>query len=591
MPSPGMTVENGALGSPMLGQSKDGWKSVFRFTNGSSKRLTMMGGSSLTVDTHTNGPAVSNGPSLTPGSALSGSRSSYNSSGTDSSGEAQPQRTLNRLQHKSSDALRKNSTPTNFQNKPLSPKGMGASASRFLRRVASAPNAKGLFARGNGSSTVKNGMLAPGSIAVPPVPQSQSASLETTRIANGLSDGPGKQPFRRTYSSNSIKVSQVYLVKEKKTEKLFAMKGKYVVTRPFLSKKEMIERRKIKRALTEQEILATSNHPFIVTLHHSFQSEEYLYFCMEYCMGGEFFRALQTRPGKCLPEDGSRFYAAEVTAALEYLHLMGFIYRDLKPENILLHQSGHIMLSDFDLAKQSNEPPTLPGMIHEPNGTPLVDTMSCTANFRTNSFVGTEEYIAPEVIAAEGHTAAVDWWTLGILIYEMIYATTPFKGQERNDTFQNIRMLPVHFKDNPKVSTAGKDCITRLLDKSERTRLGSRSGASEVKNHKWFAKINWGLLRNTRPPIVPSSSNGIDAVNFRHMKESHSLHLEDQDLSTPSTPSRGTSHHANGMSSTLILGIAGRSTSQLGIGAGGIPPTPDGMDAINGQGRFVWSLQ
>ena len=100
-----------------------------------------------------------------------------------------------------------------------------------------------------------------------------------------------------------------------------------------LSKKEMIERRKVKRALAEQEILATANHPFIVTLYHSFQSESYLYFCMEYCMGGEFFRALQSRPGKCLSEDAARFYAAEVTAALEYLHLMGFIYRDLKPES------------------------------------------------------------------------------------------------------------------------------------------------------------------------------------------------------------------------------------------------------------------
>jgi protein-serine/threonine kinase len=101
----------------------------------------------------------------------------------------------------------------------------------------------------------------------------------------------------------------------------------------------MIERKKIKRALTEQEILATANHPFIVTLHHSFQSEGYLYFCMEYCMGGEFFRALQTRPGKCLSEDGSRFYAAEVVAALEYLHLMGFIYRDLKPESKRVSQN------------------------------------------------------------------------------------------------------------------------------------------------------------------------------------------------------------------------------------------------------------
>ncbi|KAG6885354.1 serine/threonine protein kinase, AGC [Termitomyces sp. T159_Od127] len=363
----------------------------------------------------------------------------------------------------------------------LSPKSMGASASRFIRRVASAPNAKGLFSLGTRStSTTKNGLLAPADM-VPPLPSMVSSSLEHTdsleTVSSGSSRGrPSKPPpssyakprdcnadkvaFRRTYSSNSIKVRQVevgpssflklkllgkgdvgrvYLVREKKTDKLFAMK--------VLSKKEMIERKKIKRALTEQEILATANHPFIVTLYHSFQSEEYLYFCMDYCMGGEFFRALQTRPGKCLPEDGSRFYAAEVVAALEYLHLMGFIYRDLKPESkstrqsyhdILLHQSGHIMLSDFDLAKASGEPGGMPVMIQsDHNGTPMVDTMSCTANFRTNSFVGTEEYIAPEVIAAQGHTAAVDWWTLGILIYEMIRMQRVHHtaaGQEREDT-------------------------------------------------------------------------------------------------------------------------------------------------------------
>ncbi|KAJ4472312.1 AGC/RSK protein kinase [Lentinula aciculospora] len=628
---------------PGISSPTHSWRSVFRFANGSARKLSA-NSSSLTLDTSlaassAGGPPTPHtpNPSLTPASLVSDLRSSYNSSRTPSSdshrvtpnqltyhdppaksqsGILRPQHSVDALSSPARTRARTKSEkqrtalsriPGNSKSKtadpsqtsfsitppsasssrpvPLTSKSVGSSASRFIRRVASAPNAKGLFnlTSRTTSATIKNGLLAPAE-TVPPLPSSSTEhgtdSLETlssgssrdrlsrpdgfhgaslspstqTRVSNGQIEGPGKIAFRRTYSSNSIKVRQVevgpssflkikmlgkgdvgkvYLVREKKTDKLFAMK--------VLSKKEMIERKKIKRALTEQEILATANHPFIVTLYHSFQSEGYLYFCMEYCMGGEFFRALQARPGKCLPEEGARFYAAEVVAALEYLHLMGFIYRDLKPENILLHQSGHIMLSDFDLAKQFGDSGTAPAMVHsEQNGVPLINTMACTSNFRTNSFVGTEEYIAPEVIAAQGHTAAVDWWTLGILIYETIYATTPFKGEVRTDTFANIRMLPVHFRDAPKVSSAGKDCVTRLLDKNESTRLGSRSGASEVKQHKWFAKVNWGLLRNMKPPIVPSSSNGVDAVNFRHPKESHSLHLEEEESTSAQSTTSGT---------------------------------------------------
>ncbi|KAH9482853.1 Serine/threonine-protein kinase nrc-2 [Psilocybe cubensis] len=552
---------NGSPSShPSSPRAQSAWKSVFRFPNSSSKKLQSTG-SPVIVETQplpistqsgvTHIPVASSA-SLNP-AYLSDQRSSYNSSNTQSSdsngGLASPRNlymtprstsysyhtqpkstdalsvgtpsrqrqhtkserarpTLTKLQASSSRAppLTADPSQTSFlptpptpskprTNGPLSPRSVSASASRFIRRVASAPNAKGLFSMGGSkSATTKNGFLAPAD-TLPPIPPLMSSSLEqgqdsletvssgssrgrisrptpssgslnVVAAAHGLPPVPGKVAFRRTYSSNSIKVRQ---------------------------------------------------------------SEGYLYFCMEYCMGGEFFRALQTRPGKCLSEDGSRFYAAEVVAALEYLHLMGFIYRDLKPENILLHESGHIMLSDFDLAKQSTDPSNMPTMVHsETNGIPLVDTMTCTANFRTNSFVGTEEYIAPEVIAAQGHTAAVDWWTLGILIYEMIYATTPFKGQERQDTFHNIRYQTVQFRDTPKFSSAGKDCVARLLDKSERTRLGSKSGASEVKQHKWFAKTNWGLLRNTRPPIIPSKSNGLLAMNGRQLKESHSLHLEEQ---------------------------------------------------------------
>ncbi|KAG8931455.1 hypothetical protein FRC01_001279 [Tulasnella sp. 417] len=539
-------------------------------------------------------------------------------------------------------------SPTN--SPPAKASSASSAASRFIRRVASAPNAKRLFGPNSNSSTTKNGLLAPAEITpLPPLPNSPTtgahnsppgtaselgtASIDTlssksskggkalrppgtrparansvaalTSNTDGKSPkdpsayGPGgnltlspnaagqtpRQVFRRTYSSNSIKVKsvqvgpgsfqkvkllgrgdvgRVYLVREKKTDKLFAMK--------VLSKKEMIARKKIKRALAEQEILATANHPFIVTLYHSFQSDEYLYFCMEYCMGGEFFRALQTRPGKCLVEEDARFYAAEVTAALEYLHLMGFIYRDLKPENILLHQSGHIMLTDFDLAKQSGQAGGRPATVTqiEPGGVPLIDTKkasvldhlrlasrgriesSVLADHFPSSFT---EYIAPEVIKNLGHTSAVDWWTLGILIYEMIYATTPFKGAHRSATFANVMTLDVAFPEHPKVTKEGKECILRLLAKDETVRLGSQSGASEVKAHKWFAKINWGLLRNQTPPIVPAASNGIDAVNFRAMRESKSMDLDKHGDST-------------------IRGIAG---------AGSVPGTPglgpdDGID-------------
>lgn len=375
-----------------------------------------------------------------------------------------------------------------------------------------------------------------------------SAGAMASLQANGDNGNVNAKPrtqFRRTYSSNSIKVREVevgpnsfskvkmlgkgdvgkvYLVREKKTEKLFAMK--------VLSKKEMIKRNKVKRVMAEQEILSTSNHPFIVTLYHSFQSDDYLYLCMEYCMGGEFFRALQTRPGKCLPEEDARFYAAEVIAALEYLHLMGFIYRDLKPENILLHQSGHVMLSDFDLSARATRRGGAPAMIRQatPNSAPLVDTRSCIADLRTNSFVGTEEYIAPEVIKGCGHTSAVDWWTLGILIYEMIFATTPFKGSTRNATFSNVLRNEVTFPESIPISSFGKSLIRKLLIKDELKRMGSQSGASEVKQHKWFAPISWGLLRNLTPPIVPAYSNGLDAINFRTVRESKSLNLDDQNL-------------------------------------------------------------
>ncbi|KAI3623501.1 NRC2 [Malassezia furfur] len=326
--------------------------------------------------------------------------------------------------------------------------------------------------------------------AVPvPAPVSRVKTVHTAVSA---------QSFQHIKLLGKGDVGRVYLVQEKETARLYAMK--------VLSKAEMVKRNKVKRVLAEQAILVSSNHPFIVPLYHTFQSRDYLYLCMEYCVGGEFFRTLQSRPGRCLAEEDAKFYAAEVVAALEYLHLMGFIYRDLKPENILLHHSGHLMLSDFDLSAKSVQQGGAAAAVFQanPRAVPLVDTRSCIADLRTNSFVGTEEYIAPEVIKGCGHTSAVDWWTLGILIYEMIFATTPFKGNTRNATFANVLRKEVTFREGTPISSHGKALIRKLLVKDEHKRLGSQLGAGEVKQHRWFANLSWGLLRNMTPPILPT---------------------------------------------------------------------------------------
>ncbi|KAI9496929.1 kinase-like domain-containing protein [Zychaea mexicana] len=357
----------------------------------------------------------------------------------------------------------------------------------------------------------------------------RSSSSSSSSSSNIITAQVSPASFTKIKLLGKGDVGKVYLVKHIENGKLFALK--------VLSKKEMVKRNKIKRAYAEQAILATANHPFIVPLYHSFQSNHYLYFCMEFCVGGEFFRALQRRPGRVLVENDAKFYAAEVVAALEYLHLMGIVFRDLKPENILLHESGHLMLSDFDLSVQSPAAGR-PSIIQSSLPfwqRPMLDTKSC-ANLRTNSFVGTEEYLAPEVIEGNGHSSSVDWWALGIFLYEMLFGFTPFKGCTRNDTFDLILHKVLEFPDfssnpyytGPGVSSQCKTIIRKLLHKDETKRLGARAGASEVKSHAFFKSINFALLRNMKPPIIPAKSNAIDAVHFKHMKESVSFDLARQ---------------------------------------------------------------
>ncbi|CCK69773.1 serine/threonine protein kinase FPK1 KNAG_0D00210 [Huiozyma naganishii CBS 8797] len=375
---------------------------------------------------------------------------------------------------------------------------------RKLVRAASEPES----ATGNFGNRSTSASLPKSHYFIEP---KRSQRLRNKSFGNKFEDVKvGPQSFEKIRMLGQGDVGKVFLVREKETNRLYALK--------VFTKREMIKRKKVQRILTEQEILATSNHPFVVTLYHSFQTEDYVYLCMEYCMGGEFFRALQTRKAKSISEDDARFYASEVTAALEYLHLLGFIYRDLKPENILLHKSGHIMLSDFDLSVQANDAAKPVKRVATQSS--MVDTKVFSEGFRTNSFVGTEEYIAPEVIRGNGHTAAVDWWTLGILIYEMLFGCTPFKGENTNETFCNILKNEVTFPEHHEISRHCKDLIRKLLSKNESKRLGSKMGAADIKRHPFFKKVQWSFLRNQDPPLIPKlTDDGFDFATYPSGKD------------------------------------------------------------------------
>jgi serine/threonine protein kinase len=233
---------------------------------------------------------------------------------------------------------------------------------------------------------------------------------------------------------------------------------------------------------------------------------------MDYCAGGEFYRTIQMQPHKCLTEEQMRFYAAEVLLALEYLHAMGFVYRDLKPENILLHASGHIRLTDFDLSKASVTPVNA-HVVQSMMGGP---TMVAEPTLVTNSFVGTEEYLAPEVIVGKGYGASVDWWTFGILMYEMLYGVTPFRGKSQPDTFHRIEKTQVKFPEHARgpVSKECKSLIKKLLTHDPKKRLGYEQGAAEIKAHPFFKDVNLQLILNSKPPIIPELSGPNDFRYF-----------------------------------------------------------------------------
>ncbi|RVW48033.1 Serine/threonine-protein kinase KIPK2 [Vitis vinifera] len=264
-------------------------------------------------------------------------------------------------------------------------------------------------------------------------------------------------------------------------------------------------------------------------------------------IGGDLHVLRQKQPGRNFPEQAARFYVAEVLLALEYLHMLGVVYRDLKPENILVREDGHIMLTDFDLSLRCNVNPTLlksSSSTMEPTRmmsgpckeSSCIDPLSQVRSLpqlvaeptdaRSNSFVGTHEYLAPEIIKGEGHGSAVDWWTFGVFLYELLYGKTPFKGSGNDETLANVVLQSLKFPDSPIISFQARDLIRGLLMKEPENRLGSERGAAEIKQHPFFEGLNWALIRCTIPPELPECCDfGLMTVASQQ-KESKYLEFE-----------------------------------------------------------------
>lgn len=253
-----------------------------------------------------------------------------------------------------------------------------------------------------------------------------------------------------------------------------------------LDKQMIIKNKEERRVMVERSVLLKGlKHPFLVGLHFSFQTPKMLYFVLDFVNGGELFYHLQ-REGS-FPESRAAFYAAEVAAALGYLHSLSIVYRDLKPENILLDSEGHVMLTDFGLCKEG-----------------------VAVGGITHTFCGTPEYLAPEVLLGQPYSPAVDWWGLGAVLFEMLSGLPPFYSRSRLEMLENILYSPLRLPSG--LSKGAHSLLKGLLERDVSKRLGQRLDIEELKEHRFFASINWDDLvaRKVRPPFIPKVTGPCD---------------------------------------------------------------------------------
>ncbi|XP_005390709.1 PREDICTED: ribosomal protein S6 kinase alpha-2 isoform X3 [Chinchilla lanigera] len=255
-------------------------------------------------------------------------------------------------------------------------------------------------------------------------------------------------------------------------------------------KKATLKVRDRVRSKMERDILAEVNHPFIVKLHYAFQTEGKLYLILDFLRGGDLFTRLSKEV--MFTEEDVKFYLAELALALDHLHGLGIIYRDLKPENILLDEEGHIKITDFGLSKEAID--------HDK---------------RAYSFCGTIEYMAPEVVNRRGHTQSADWWSFGVLMFEMLTGSLPFQGKDRKETMALILKAKLGMPQF--LSVEAQSLLRALFKRNPCNRLGAGiDGVEEIKRHPFFVTIDWNKLyrKEIKPPFKPAVGRPEDTFHF-----------------------------------------------------------------------------
>ncbi|KAK8642446.1 hypothetical protein V6N13_011789 [Hibiscus sabdariffa] len=301
---------------------------------------------------------------------------------------------------------------------------------------------------------------------------------------------------------------KVFLARKRTTGDLFAIK--------VLKKLDMIRKNDIERILAERNILIAVRNPFVVRFFYSFTCRDNLYLVMEYLNGGDLYSLL--RKVGCLDEEVARTYIAELVLALEYLHSLGIVHRDLKPDNVLIAHDGHIKLTDFGLSKIGLINNTIDLSGPETNGTTSLDAcnphMQQMEDRSRHSAVGTPDYLAPEILLGTEHGYAADWWSVGIILFELITGIPPFTAEFPEIIFDNILNRKIPWPSVPsEMSYEAQDLINRFLIHDPNQRLGA-NGATEVKAHAFFNGVNWDSLALQKAAFVPHPDSADDTSYF-----------------------------------------------------------------------------